>query len=321
MRKFFAKRSKEEYLQTTVVIWMGALLSCLLWGSAVPIIKIGYESLSITVSQSSRQIVFAGYRFFLAGILTIILGSILHKKVLLPQISSLKSIGILSLFQTIGQYFFFYIGVAHTSGVKSSILVGMGVFAAILVSSLIFRQEKLSKNKIIGCIVGFVGVILINWSKDVGEGSFLWIGEGFIILADLAYAFSTSCFKVYSKRENPVTLSGYQFVVGGIVLTLVGIVMGGGDLKFSGQSLWILFYLALVSSLAYTIWGILMKYNPVSKVAVFGFMNPVFGVLLSALLLKERGQALGVKSLFALFFVSLGIYIVNRIPKDRRGNL
>ena len=71
-----------------------------------------------------------------------------------------------------------------------------------------------------------------------------------------------------------------------------------------------LVYLALVSAVAYSLWGILLKYNPVSKVAVFGFMNPVFGVILSAILLKE-GDSVGVMCVAALALVCVGIYIVN----------
>lgn len=77
-----------------------------------------------------------------------------------------------------------------------------------------------------------------------------------------------------------------------------------------------LVYLAVVSAVAYSLWGILLKYNPVSKVAVFGFMNPVFGVILSALLLGEGAQAAGVKSLIALLLVSIGIYVVNKKEGD-----
>ena len=62
---------------------------------------------------------------------------------------------------------------------------------------------------------------------------------------------------------------------------------------------------------AYSLWGILLKYNPVSRVTVFGFMNPVFGVLLSALLLGETDQASGILGLLSLLLVSVGIYVVN----------
>ena len=71
-------------------------------------------------------------------------------------------------------------------------------------------------------------------------------------------------------------------------------------------------YMAMISAVAYTLWGVLLKYNPVSRVSVFGFMNPVFGVLLSALILGESAQALSIYALAALVLVSLGIYVVNK---------
>ena len=73
-----------------------------------------------------------------------------------------------------------------------------------------------------------------------------------------------------------------------------------------------LIYLALVSAVAYSLWGMLLKYNPISRVAVFGFMNPVFGVILSAWLLREGAQSLGPVSLVSLVLVCAGIYIVNK---------
>ena len=63
---------------------------------------------------------------------------------------------------------------------------------------------------------------------------------------------------------------------------------------------------------AYSLWGLLLKYNPVSKMAVFGFMNPMFGVLLSAVLLKEQNQAFTLRGLVSLVLVCIGIYVVNQ---------
>ncbi|MCC8016048.1 MAG: EamA family transporter [Clostridiales bacterium] len=58
-------------------------------------------------------------------------------------------------------------------------------------------------------------------------------------------------------------------------------------------------YLALISAVAYTVWSLLLRYNPVSKVAVMGFTNPIFGVLLSALILGEASEAFSIKNLFS----------------------
>ena len=106
-------------------------------------------------------------------------------------------------------------------------------------------------------------------------------------------------------------LSGYQFVAGGLIMVIVGLLMGGRLTEWNVRGVSMLLYLAAVSAVAYSLWGVLLKYNPVSKVSVFGFMNPVFGVILSAILLHE-GESLGLMSILSLLLVCAGIYIVNR---------
>ena len=104
-------------------------------------------------------------------------------------------------------------------------------------------------------------------------------GEGFILLSTIAYAVSSVLIKIYSREDNPVMLSGWQFLLGGIIMILCGYLTGGSVSVWTAPSISMLFYLAAVSAVAYSLWGILLKLNPVSKVAVFGFMNPVFGVI------------------------------------------
>ena len=134
-------------------------------------------------------------------------------------------------------------------------------------------------------------------------------GEGAILLSAAAYALSSGMIKKYSKDENPVVLSGYQFFLGGIILVVVGIATGGKISGFTLASIALLIYMAMISAVAYTLWGILLKYNPV---AVFGFTNPIFGVILSAVFLGEKNQAFGVQGLVALVLVSVGIFMVNK---------
>ncbi|MDY5883578.1 MAG: DMT family transporter [Roseburia sp.] len=305
------KETKEVWMQKTVVVWLGALLCCALWGSAFPCIKIGYQLFEIGAKDVATQILFAGARFFLAGVLAILIGSVLNKKPLLPRKGAIGRIVWLSFLQTVLQYLFFYIGLAHTSGVKASIIEGVNVFIAILVASLIFHQEKLTARKMIGCVIGFAGVVLVNVNGSGMDAGISFFGEGFIFLSTVAYAFSSVFLKRYSKEDNPVMLSGYQFVTGGIIMMLCGFGMGGTLTHVTPAGIAMLLYLALVSAVAYSLWGVLLKYNPISKVAVFGFMNPVFGVILSAILLNEAGT-IGAMCLVALVLVCVGIYIVNK---------
>ena len=301
------------YMSKTWVVFVCALVCCFLWGSAFPCIKIGYSLFSIGASDSASQIVFAGTRFTLAGILVILFGSLIGRKPLVPARTSLHMVVKLALVQTVAQYIFFYIGLAHTSGVKSSIIGASNVFLSILVAVVVFQMEKLTAKKVIGCIAGFAGVVIINLSSGSLDMNLSFLGEGFIFLSAVSYAFSSALIKRYSENENPVTLSGYQFLCGGILLTGFGLAMGG-RISLAGAglpALGLLLYMAFISAAAYTLWGILLKYNPVARVAVFGFMNPVFGVLLSALFLGESSQAFGLTGVAALLLVCVGIMIVN----------
>ena len=117
--------------------------------------------------------------------------------------------------------------------------------------------------------------------------------------------------EVAAEFENPVMLSGWQFVLGGLIMIGCGLLFGGRLTVVTPAGIAMLAYLAIVSAVAYSLWGVLLKYNPISRVAVFGFMNPVFGVILSAIFLREAGS-LGIMCIISLVLVCGGIYIVNR---------
>ena len=124
-----------------------ALLCCALWGSATPAIKIGYQLMLSPDKDVPSTILFAGIRFFFAGVLTVVIFSIARKKILYPKVENLGRVGIIAAIQTVLQYIFFYVGLANTSGVKGTILTGSSTFFAILIAALIFRQEKLNTKK------------------------------------------------------------------------------------------------------------------------------------------------------------------------------
>lgn len=302
---------KKHFLQKTGVVALLALLCCVLWGSATPCIKKGYEIFGIAGNDYMSTILFAGIRFILAGILTVLIGSIIAKKPLVPKKSTIKYVLALSLVQTVIQYLFFYIGHAYASGVTAAIVNGSNVFIAILVAAFIFKTEKMTVKKAIGCILGFAGVIVVSLAK--GDMGFTFMGAGFILIAALAYAFSSVMIKIYSKYENPVTLSGWQFFIGGIIMTVFALPMGGSfNVQPGGTvtAMALLFYMACISAVAYSIWGLLMKYNDVSKVSIFGPFNPISGVILSAVILGEW-SSIGVEVIVALALVALGILVVN----------
>lgn len=308
------ERTNRPFLGTLPGLILGCLVSCGLWGSAYPCVKIGYELFGITGSDVASRLVFAGTRFTIAGIMVVVGVSIAQRRALLPAKRDLGAIGILALFQTVLQYFFFYGGLSHAAGVTSSIIGAAAYFFAILFAALIFKTENLTRRAVIGCAIGFAGVVLVNLGGS-GDAAFSFAlnGEGFILLSSIAGAISTCFIAVLGRTHDSVLLSGWQFVTGGVVLLGCGLAMGGSLCPVSpGPAFTLILYMGFISAMAYTLWSRLLAANPVSRVSIFGFMTPVFGAAMSAVLLGETDAVNPLFALIALALVSAGIVIVNR---------
>jgi len=304
--------TSRETLSRPAVVCGLAVFCCLLWGSAFPSIKSGYALFQIAAEDWQTQLLFAGLRFTLAGLMVIAAGSLTSRRFLVPAAPALRKIAVLSLLQTVVQYTFFYLGLAHASGVTSSILGSSSVFFSILLASLLFHMEKVTVRKIAGCLIGFAGVVTVNlFQAQALDAGFHLNGEGFILISSLSCSLAAIMMKRYSAGEDPRMLTGWQFLLGGLILSAFGLAAGGRIRTVSAPGLVLLLYLGFISAAAYTIWSILLKYNPVSGVTIYGFTNPVFGVILSGLILGEAGQAFSVKNLLALGFVCAGIWLVN----------
>lgn len=298
----------EKKLQNPIVICVLALLCCALWGSAFPCIKIGYEWMEIEGTGS--QILFAGYRFFLSGVLTFALGCLLERRILRMKRENFGVIFRQGILQTTIQYVCFYIGLAHTTGAKGSIINASNAFVSIVAAHYMIRSERMTWKKGLGCILGLAGVVLVNLEPGGFGGGFRFLGEGMVLLCTIAYGVSTVLLKMISDRESPMTITAYQTLIGSVLLIATGWCLHGEVSVNTWKSSALLFYMALLSTVAFSLWTLLLKYNPVGKVAVYGFTIPIFGVLLSGILLGET--IFSVKYVAALIFVSGGVILVNR---------
>ena len=305
----------EKTLQKQWVVAFGAIFCCILWGSAFPCVKTGYKLFEIAGTDTAAQILFAGCRFTIAGIMAIMFASVMEGQFIYPTKKAIPKVVKICMLQTVAQYIFFYIGLANTTGVKSSIIGASNTFLSILIACLLVKQEKLTGQKLLGCILGFAGIIIINLTGSGIDMNFTLLGEGFMFFSAISYSLSSVILKEYSKEENPVMLSGYQFLVGGLILIAGGLVFGGRIETVSVKALILLLYMGFISAGAYSVWGILLKHNPVSKVSIYGFTTPVCGSLLSALILKEGG-IFNIRSVIALVLVCTGIFTVNYVKKS-----
>lgn len=298
---FFSKRQ---------VVFLLASLCCLLWGSSYPAIKNGYALFAIAPDNIPAKMVFAGYRFLFAGLLLLLTAMLTRRDIFRLSWKNLREITTLGLTQTSIHYVFFYIGLAYTTGVKSSIMNATGTFFSVLLAHFIYHNDRLSINKVLGCLIGFAGVMVVNFNSGLLDFHFTLLGEGFVVIAAFILAAASIYGKKISQTMDSIILAGYQLSIGGAVLLLGGYCSGGTLAAFTLKSSALLFYLVLLSSVSFGLWTILLKYNRVGLVTVFNFLVPIFGALLSALFLGE--SVLEWKNLAALALVCSGIWLVTR---------
>ncbi len=295
-------KSTKNLTATAILL---AVFCNVLWGSAYPGIKLGYQSFSIeTVPQI---LLFAGLRFAIAGLILIVFTSIKNKKIQVPQKKNVPFLVMLAVVYTAIQYFFFYLGLSKTSGTNGSIVNSTSTFMAVIIAHFVYKNEKMTLAKIIGTIVGFAGVLMVTLSGGSADVSFM--GEGFIVIGALAFVIGSMLSKKLTQRENSNTVAMYNLLIGGLVLIIVG--LAGGRLEtVTWSGVLGLAYLCMLSVGAYSIWTWLLTFNPVSKISIYNFIIPVVGTILSGLFLEENIFEL--KYLISLILVCAGIIIVNR---------
>ena len=294
-----------------------AICCCVMWGSITPVVKVSYDYFQISTGDIPGLTVFAGVRYILCGLVGIAFGSVKNRSLLRPKKSSWGMILKLALVQTFIQQLSFYISISHISGINGSILGCLNNLFSIFIACLVFHQEKLTARKLLGCALGFLGVVCINLNAGSISTNISLAGEGAMLIACITCGASYAMSKQYSPHEDVLVLMAYQFFLGGIALTLVGLAMGG---TFHGTSIagYAQFsYMVVMPITAFTIWGTLLKSSQVSQLSAFGFINPITGVILSALFLKESQQVSPIQCILALALVSVGSGVVNSRGKTQ----
>ena len=290
-----------------------AVLCTALWGSAVPCIKVGYELFGIG-ADTFYQLVFAGWRFTLAGILTLLLALLFGRRDIWPNRSNIGAILSICLFQSMIQYVCYYIGLSHTTGTKGALLSGTQTFFAILFAHIFLKNDKLTVPKSVGCMMGFAGVVFLQMGGEMG--GFSLMGDGLVLLSAASAGMGALVSRVMTPGRDPMILTGWQLTFGGLFLLALGYGSGGSVGTITPKGGLLMLYLVILSSAAFSIWTTLLKKWSVGKVALYGFLIPVFGAILSAVFLSEKNWTL--QNWCALGLVSAGIAVANKTKKEKQ---
>lgn len=294
-------------------LYIPAVLCTALWGSAAPCIKKGYLLFGIGAGQAFSQLVFAGWRFALAGLLVLLVARCKGRRIV-PRRTEWRPILWLSLFQSMIQYVCYYIGLSATTGTKGAVLSGTQSFFALILAHLCLKNDKLDRNKALGCALGFAGVLVLGMG---GLNSFSLVGDGLVLLSAASAGAGALVSRIFTPGRDPMLLTGWQLLIGGLFLLAVGTAGGGRLTAVTLPGVLLLGYMIVLSAAAFTIWTALLGKFPVGKVSLFGFLIPVFGTVFSALVLREN--VFTPRNMAALALVSGGIALSNTVRGSKAG--
>lgn len=299
---------KDFFIKNKVGVFLTALFCTVCWGLCYPLIKLNQNYFSVESTDIFSQFFLAGVRMTFSGILIFII-CFITKSFCLPEKKQWTGVIFITLFQTIIHYALTYLGQGMTDGSKTPILKEISAFFIIIIMNFVSKDDKLTLNKIIGCLLGFSGVVIINLSG--GFNFNIQPGDIIIIGAALSNAIGQVFLKFSSSSaRSPFTIVAFSHFTGGLIMLLIGIIGGGKLIATGTASYFLLIAIVFTTAIPYMLWSQLYKYNKASIMSVYCLMTPMFGMLFTSLF-YGNSNVFSLYSVGALVLISLGILCVN----------
>jgi drug/metabolite transporter (DMT)-like permease len=297
-----------------------ALTAAIAWGWAFPLIKVGFSAFGITPDMTGSKMLFAGIRFAAAGLIVLSVARSSGRSFRTSRLIDWRFILAFALMNTTLHYFFFYVGMSHSEGSRAAILNSLSTFLVVLLACACFKSDKLTTRKILGCAIGFSGILALNLGgADSGnsnvqlvageQSSSIWLGDGMIILNAICGACANLMTRGLSRRVDVFVGTGYSLTIGGLLLIIPGLVFGGTLPQVNVLGIVCLLLLIAISAIGFTLYNKLLSCNPVGKVAIYNSLIPIVGAVTSCLCL---GETFHPKYALAGGLAALGIYIINK---------
>ncbi len=261
-----------------------ALLGMFFWGSLYPAVKLGYRVFSMDTGRVANVILFAGVRFLVCGAVLVLLPGVRRQGIRLPGHDSVRYVLLIGLTGYSLHYLCSYIGVSMIPSAKAAILKQTGSLFLVCFAFLFRREDSFSWRKMISGLLGFAGIAVINLD---GMRLALDAGTCLMLLAAVCSAGSMVVSKGAYDTRDPLYITAWSQLFGGLVLTALGVAMGGNLGVLSAASAAVFIYICFASCAGYVLWNTLLKHNDLSRLSMIKFTEPLFGAICAAVLLGE----------------------------------
>ncbi|RKQ35887.1 DMT family transporter [Oceanobacillus halophilus] len=283
------------------LVWLLIFLITILWGYAWVLMKASLDYMG--------PFTFSSFRFG-AGAVTLML-IVWIWKVGLPPKTYWRHLMIIGVLQTSIVFLLVMFALRFVEAGKSSVLLySMPMWSSLL--AVRFLGEKLTRRKIIGLLIGMIGLLtILGWDIWIGQSPEVIIGEILIILAAISWAISNIYYRLKVQNLPQIQVSAFQMLFGAIGIVAVTLVMEWGEpVVFNVHSIYyILFTGVLASALCFTVWFMIMSVVDMVTATISTLLVPIFGLMFSTWLLDE---VLTTTILIGSAFIIIGIVIVQK---------
>ncbi|HDR7737733.1 DMT family transporter [Bacillus thuringiensis] len=282
------------------------ILVCIIFGTTFLTIKIGIEA-------GAPPLFSAGIRFFLAGIILMIIFK-LKRKEIMPHIFS-KRIMYAGFCLTFMTFASLYWSEQYISSGLAAVLSATGPMMILLIQAK-RNREKLQKEQLVALVIALIGVIFVSLPGMHQQVSFIWsIACIVLVIGELFYGIGSIRSKeILSDLSNvsPFLINGIQMFYGGILLLIASIIVEQPNVTVltSWSVQWPILYLIFIGSIGGhgLYYWLLSKTNPVFP-STWLYVSPLIAIIVGYIVL---GEPLNPKMGMGACFILIGVFLANR---------
>lgn len=281
------------------------IITCLLWGVAWAVGRL----LAVQLPPVSIAVI----RYTIVVLLFFMILKSREKSVSIPK-EWFKPFFFMGLFSVALYQAFFLFGVKYTAASDASLVIGVGP-VLIAFMAAIFLKERLTREKVLGLVLGFSGIAMISYLSPNVSVENRMFGDLLVFGGAIVYAIYTILlrdFQTTNKGRKPSSLLIITWVsfLGWLIMIPFAFLEQPWNYVWTSAAWLEITYLAIFSTvIAYWLYVEAVSRIGAGSSAIFLNLVPVFGVLSSAIILSET---ISIWHLASFILVFAGVWIANR---------
>jgi len=281
--------------------WSELLLLSAIWGGSFLSIRLALDDISVVATVAHRV-------FWAALVLWVVIAI---RATPLPRAPRVwLAFGVMGLLNNVIPFSLMAWGQLHIETGLTSILNAATAVFGVLVAAALFRDERLSGQKLIGVALGFGGVVVTIGPSALLGVDLRSVGQLAVLAGTLSYAFAGAWARVHLSALDPVLAAAGMLSASALVLVPAALVLDGGiDLSLSVTSWGAIGYFSVVATaFAYLLYYRVLAMAGSGNLMLVTLLIVPFAVGLGA---WARAETLTPSAILGFLMLTLGLLVLD----------